>query len=59
MAVIDKAPDITRTRLYLETMEQIIGQVKELVVIDEEVRGVLPLLNLDAPASGGKGGGSR
>lgn len=55
----EKAPEITRMRLYLEAMEQIISQVKELVVIDEEVRGVLPLLNLDAPASSGKGGGLR
>jgi membrane protease subunit HflK len=58
-AEYEKAPKITRMRLYLETMEEVIGQVKELVVIDEEVRGVLPLLNLDAPQSVTKGGGLR
>jgi membrane protease subunit HflK len=43
----DKAPDVTRTRLYLEAMEEILSQVGSKVIIDESVRGVLPVLNLD------------
>jgi membrane protease subunit HflK len=43
----EKAPDVTRTRLYLEAMEEILSQVGSKVIIDESVRGVLPVLNLD------------
>ncbi len=46
-----RAPEVTRTRIYLETMGQILPEVKDKIVIDDDLRGVLPLLNLD-----GKGG---
>jgi membrane protease subunit HflK len=49
-----KAPDVTRKRIYLETMNKILPQVQRKVVIDEDLRSVLPLLNLEAV---GKGGG--
>ncbi len=45
----EKAPEVTRSRLYLESMEEILHKVGEIVVIDESVRGVLPLLNLNEP----------
>lgn len=55
----EKAPEITKTRLYLETMEEILSQVDEKIVIDESIQGLLPFLNLDAenplPVAG-KGG---
>jgi modulator of FtsH protease HflK len=38
-----KAPDITRTRLYFESLENIFAQVRQITVVDPEVRGVLPL----------------
>jgi membrane protease subunit HflK len=40
-----KAEDITRKRLYLETMEEIVGQAQKLVV-DSDQQGLLPLLPL-------------
>ncbi len=43
-----KAPEVTRLRLYLETMEEVLGTVGATTVIDESVQGVLPLLNLDS-----------
>jgi membrane protease subunit HflK len=46
-----KAPDITRKRLYLEMMEEVMAGVDK-VVVDPEIKSVLPLLNLD----GRKGG---
>ena len=52
-----KAPEITRKRLYLETMEEILPNV-EKVIIDSEKTPVLPYL----PLGGGKptvGGGGR
>ncbi len=42
-----KAPEITRQRIYLETMSDIYQAVDRKIIIDENVNGVLPLLNLD------------
>ncbi|MCD6234794.1 MAG: FtsH protease activity modulator HflK [Candidatus Neomarinimicrobiota bacterium] len=42
-----KAPDVTRQRIYLETMNEILPQLGKKYVIDEDVSGILPLLNLD------------
>lgn len=57
LAEYKQAPDVTKTRLYLETMEQILTKVDDKIVIDESVRGLLPLLNVDPGAQGsGKGG---
>ena len=47
----EKAPEVTRNRLYLEAMEDIISQVRDLVIIDSSIRGVLPILNLDTGSS--------
>ena len=44
-----KAPDVTRARLYLETMEQVLRSVSEKTIIDDSVRGLLPLLELNRP----------
>jgi membrane protease subunit HflK len=51
----EKAPEVTRARLYLETMEEVLAGVESKTVIDESIRGVLPLLNLDAAPSGSPG----
>lgn len=42
-----KAPEVTRRRLYLETMTEILPRVKSKIVIGEEVKGLLPTLNLN------------
>jgi membrane protease subunit HflK len=60
LAEYEKAPEVTRTRLYLEAMEETLAQVDGITVIDESVRGLLPMLNLspaDPPAKGQEGGG--
>ena len=46
-----KAPDITKKRLYLETMSEVIPKAKEKFVIDSDQKSILPFLSL-----GGKGG---
>ena len=59
LAEYEKAPEVTRSRLYLEAMEEILKQVGEIIIIDDSVRGVLPLLNLNDRGSAppaGKGG---
>jgi membrane protease subunit HflK len=43
-----KAPDITRSRLYLESMKQVIPQMGEKIIMDEGASQVLPLLQLQA-----------
>ena len=57
-----KAERVTRERMYLETMEKILGKIESKVVVDGTLaRGVLPLLPLGnqlagaaAAAQGGK-----
>ncbi|HET9959392.1 MAG TPA: FtsH protease activity modulator HflK [Polyangiaceae bacterium] len=41
-----KAPEVTRKRLYLETMAELLPAVKSKVIVSQDVKGVLPLLNL-------------
>lgn len=38
-----KAPRITRRRLYLETMEQVLSQLDHFTVVDDNAKGLLPL----------------
>lgn len=46
----DKAPEVTRRRLYLETMQELIPKLGGTIVLDEEARQFLPLMNLAPPA---------
>jgi membrane protease subunit HflK len=48
-----KAPEVTKKRIYLETMNQILPQVSKKVVIDEDLKGIIPLLNLEPVEKGG------
>ncbi len=41
-----KAPNVTRKRLYLETINEILPGIKQKVIVDEKQKNVLPLLNL-------------
>jgi len=43
----EKAPEITRQRIYLETMSKVLPVMEKKFIIDETGSGVLPLLNLD------------
>ncbi|RLC50389.1 MAG: FtsH protease activity modulator HflK [Candidatus Cloacimonadota bacterium] len=46
-----KAKDVTKKRLYLETMEKILPEIEKIYIVDDKQKGILPLLNLD---KGGK-----
>jgi membrane protease subunit HflK len=37
---------VTRRRLYLEAMNDILPKAGRRIVVDEKAKGVLPLLNL-------------
>jgi membrane protease subunit HflK len=41
-----EAKDVTRRRLYLETMAKILPKCEKLYIIDEEQKGILPILRL-------------
>ena len=41
------APDVTRKRMYLETLGRILPRVEDKIILDDELSGVLPLLNLN------------
>jgi membrane protease subunit HflK len=45
-AAYQRAPEVTRRRMYLETMGEIYPKVKRKVVLDESLKGILPLLPL-------------
>ena len=41
-----QAKNVTRERMYLETMREVLPKVTEIYVIDKEQRSILPFLNL-------------
>jgi len=43
-----KAPEVTRRRIYIETMQEILPGIRSKIIVDEQSQGILPLLNLDA-----------
>ena len=47
LAAYRRAPVVTRRRIYLETMQKVLPQVKRKIVIDSDMKGILPLLSLD------------
>ncbi len=42
-----KAREVTRQRMYLETMEDILSKVGKKVITDDKASGILPLFNFD------------
>jgi len=42
-----KAPRVTKKRIYLETMEEILPQMGNKIIVDDNGNNVLPLLNMD------------
>jgi membrane protease subunit HflK len=49
-----KAPEITRTRLYLETMSEILPQTGQKIIVDESMRQLLPILPLSTKPGEGR-----
>ncbi|TDF38255.1 FtsH protease activity modulator HflK [Alteromonadaceae bacterium M269] len=43
-----KAPEVTKRRIYIETMQAVLPSIREKIVIDERTSSILPLLNLSA-----------
>ena len=45
-----KAPQVTRRRLYLETLARVLERAGSKVIVDQQAKGILPLLQLDGLA---------
>lgn len=43
LAAYQKAPQITRERMYIETMEKILKRLDTITVVDPEIKGLLPV----------------
>jgi membrane protease subunit HflK len=54
LAEYNKAPEVTRRRLYLETMADVLPKVKNKVIVGDDVKGLLPMLNLNALSGPGR-----
>ena len=42
-----KAPEVTRRRIYVETLQAVLPGLRSKVIVDDKARNILPLLNLD------------
>jgi modulator of FtsH protease HflK len=43
-----KAPEVTRRRIYIETMQDVLPNIQSKIILDSQARSILPLLNLDS-----------
>jgi len=48
LAEYREAPEVTRTRLYLEALEEVLPKMGQVLVVQEGQLGPLPLLSLDS-----------
>ncbi|MGR9086793.1 MAG: FtsH protease activity modulator HflK [Gammaproteobacteria bacterium] len=39
-----KAPEVTRTRIYLETLSNVLPQARQQIVVDDKIQQILPML---------------
>jgi modulator of FtsH protease HflK len=42
-----KAPEVTRRRIYLETLQEVLPGLRSKIILDEQAQSILPFLNLD------------
>lgn len=47
-----KAPEVTRRRIYIETLQEVLPGIRSKIIVDEQTRSILPLLNLDEQRGG-------
>lgn len=50
LAEYTKAPEVTRRRIYIETLQEVMPGIGSKIIVDDRMRGILPLLNLDSQA---------
>ncbi|WP_259780998.1 FtsH protease activity modulator HflK [Aestuariispira ectoiniformans] len=42
-----KAPEVTRRRIYIETLQEVMPNIRSKIIVDEQTKNILPFLNLD------------
>lgn len=47
-----KAPEVTRTRIYLETMGEVLPQARQQIIVDDTVQQILPMLPFPGQTAG-------
>ncbi len=52
LAEYSKAPEVTRRRIYIETLQDVMSGIRSKIIVDEQTRSILPLLNLDSQKGG-------
>jgi membrane protease subunit HflK len=52
LAEYTRAPEVTRRRIYIETLQEVLPDIRSKVIVDERIHGILPMLNLDAEKDG-------
>ena len=40
-----RAPEVTRNRIYLETMEEVFEKLKNVTIVDPKIKGLLPVFS--------------
>ena len=45
-----KSPEVTKDRIYLETMADVYSKIKQKIILDKDLEGILPLLPLGKEA---------
>ena len=53
LAEYRKAPQVTRQRLFLETMRKVLPRLRQVYVVDDRMQGMVPLLDLRGTGTGG------
>lgn len=48
LAEYEKAPQVTRRRIYIETLQDVMPDIQAKIIIDGQVQNILPLLNIDS-----------
>jgi len=54
LAEYKRAPEVTRRRIYIETMQDVLPQLQAKIIIDAQAQSILPLLNLDSQKGAGQ-----
>ncbi len=50
LAEYQKAPEVTRRRIYIETLQDVLPGIRSKIIVDGSTGSILPLLNLDRQA---------
>jgi modulator of FtsH protease HflK len=52
-AEYSKAPEVTRRRIYIETLQDVLPGIRSKIIVDERAPSILPLLNLETQRGDG------